>query len=373
MRRLLPLLLLSAPLLAADPPKGTSYAFLVAAAEYDKNELRPLPYSGKETAEFRDVLIASGYDAKNVKLLHDKAERRYLPTRKQIAEELDILIGRATADDTVVVLLNGHGVHFSGDNTGYFCPVDAKLSDKTTLLPMEGKGGVFELLKGCRAKRKVLLVNACRNDPRSDLSLAGDKIKLDDDDQDEVPEGIAALYSCKPGERSYYYDPTDAKSKGRERSLYMHHLIEAWGQGGKTTIEDVFKRVREGASADADTLFARKQNPVVRREISGQGEWLVAGEAEGERLRPPQRTSVRPLRQRRDRPRDRNAGRVHDQAVRGLRGRSAERQGDGRAAQTRQVSERCDPQPGRNEGAHHIRWHVGGGVGRQDGREIGYT
>ena len=277
---LLPLVLFVAFVPAADPSKkGTQYAFLVASAEYDKNELKPLPYSQKETYEFRQVLLKTGFDEKNVKFLHDKAERRYLPERKKIADELDLLLGRATADDTVVVLLNGHGVHFTGDATGYFCPVDAKLTDKTTLLPMDGENGVFPKLKACKAKRKVLLVNACRNDPASDRSLAGNKIKIDDDDQDEVPEGIAALYSCKPGERSYYYDPADAKSKGRERSLYMHHLIEAWGQGGKTTIEDVFKAVRTNASADADELFGRKQNPVVRREYRGEGDWLIAAAA----------------------------------------------------------------------------------------------
>ena len=263
-------------------PTGTSYAFLVAPADYDPNELRKLPFSMKETEEFRKVLAATGFDEKNIKFLHDgqagdKGEgRRYLPEKKKIVVEFELLLSRVGPDDTVLVLLNGHGVHFTGDKVGYFCPVDAKLTDKDTLWAMDGPGGVFDMLKGCKAKRKLLLVNACRNDPATDRSLAGNKIKLDDEDKDEVPEGIAALYSCKPGQKSYYYDPAEPKSKGRERSLFMHHLMEAWSKAGKTTVEDVFKAVRENAAADADNLFGRVQTPVVKREYKGDGEWLVA-------------------------------------------------------------------------------------------------
>ena len=54
-----------------------------------------------------------------------------------------------------VVALSGHGVHFKGDRVGYFCPVDAKLTDKGTLIPMEGEGGLFDLLKACPARRKL--------------------------------------------------------------------------------------------------------------------------------------------------------------------------------------------------------------------------
>jgi hypothetical protein len=43
-----------------------------------------------------------------------------------------------------------------------------------------------------------------------------------EDRDDQVPEGVAALYSCKSGQKSYY-DPADSKSKGRERSRFFHH------------------------------------------------------------------------------------------------------------------------------------------------------
>ena len=197
-----------------------TYAFLVAPADYDKNELKPLPYSQSETEEFRQVLLKTGVDPAHVKFLHDKADRRYLPEKRKIVAEFKLLLGRVKPEDSVIVLLNGHGVQYAGDQFGYFCPVDAKLTDKSTLWAMDGPEGVYTLLKNCKAKRKVLLANACRNDPRSDRSLAGDKIEIVDEYADTVPEGIAALYSCRAGEKSYYYDPADPKTRDRNRSLY---------------------------------------------------------------------------------------------------------------------------------------------------------
>ncbi len=276
--------LLATLLLAQPGSKGTQYAFLVACSGYDQNELKRLPYTIKEMEEFREALLASGYDAANVKLLHDKqSDRRYLPEKVKILRQLDLLLARINPEDSLLVAFNGHGVQFIGDKSGYFCPIDASLEDKNTLLPTEGEDGLFERLKKCKAKRKLLIVNACRNDPSSERAQAARKINLEDRDDDLIPEGIAALYSCKAGQKSYYYDPEDAKSKGRERSLFFHHVIQSWkgayGNADKLTVEDFFRLVREKTAADADNLFDRAQTPVVRREYIGEGEWLLRGQS----------------------------------------------------------------------------------------------
>lgn len=261
--------------------KGTAYAFLVACTGYDKNELRPLPYSVKEMEEFRDALVAGGYDPDNVKLLCDKPgiDPRYLPEKAKIVKQLDLLLGRVGPEDSLLVVFDGHAVHFKDEKTSYFCSLDANLGDTATLLPTEGKDGLFERLKNCKAPRKLLLVNACRNDP-SEQSLAARKINLEDEDRDVVPEGVAALYSCKPGQKSYSYDPADPKTKGRERSLFMHHLIEAWkgtygGEDEKLTVEDLFRVVGKKTAADADNIYDRSQTPIPRREDKGDGEWVL--------------------------------------------------------------------------------------------------
>src|SRR5438094_277384 len=102
------------PALAQDKP-GTSHAFLVACSEYRQGQFRKLPYAVKETEEFRQVLLKTGFDANNVLFLNDTRTEeagRFLPLKDHILEELDLLRSRVTAADMLVVVLNGHGLHF---------------------------------------------------------------------------------------------------------------------------------------------------------------------------------------------------------------------------------------------------------------------
>ena len=62
-----------------------------------------------------------------------------------------------------------HGVQFSGSEESYFCPADARLADRSTLIPLDE---VYADLEACEAGFKVLLVDACRNDPQSDNARA---------------------------------------------------------------------------------------------------------------------------------------------------------------------------------------------------------
>ncbi len=254
---------------------GRNYAFLVACSDYDVNELRKLPFTIREMAEFRDALVSTGFDPANIKFLHDDAkDRRFLPERAKVAKELHLLLARIKPADTLVVAFNGHGLQFQGDKSGYFCPLDAQVTKRETLLPMDE---VFEQLQRCPAARKLLIVNACRNDPLGTRSQATTKVELVDR-YEEVPAGIAALYACGPGERSYYYDPEDKRSQGRRRSLFMHHLIEAWrgkyAPGKAVTLEHVFASVEDNTVREADELFGQVQKPRVKRQYNGT--WVVA-------------------------------------------------------------------------------------------------
>ncbi len=253
---------------------GRNYAFLVACSGYDVTELRKLPFTVREMAEFRDALLATGFDEGDIKFLRDGApEPRFLPEKARIEKELNLLLKRVKPGDTLVVALNGHGLQFKGEKSGYFCPLDAVVTKRETLLPMDG---LFAQLERCPATRKLLIVNACRNDPLSGQSQASNKVELVDR-YEEVPAGIAAIYACGPGERSYYYDPEDERSKGRRRSLFMHHLIEAWRgryAGGKAvTLEELFAAVEARTIRDADNLFGQVQQPQVKRRYDGK--WVI--------------------------------------------------------------------------------------------------
>jgi formylglycine-generating enzyme required for sulfatase activity len=258
---------------AAGSGRGTQYALLVGCSEYNKGEFRKLPYTGNDVDGFRQALVETGFDRDNIVLLHDKSDATtYRPLKVNILKQLELLLDGIRAEDTLVVALSGHGVQFRGDPVSYFVPVDAKLADKNTLIALDGKGGLYEQLKACKAKKKLLIVNACRNDPAVDPTAAANKVELVDEDRaDEVPEGIAAIYSCRAGQKSYY-------DEDRKRAIFFDHLIRAWrgeyAKDGPVTLDSVFEQVRAKTKGDVNRTYTQSQVPVVQREY--KGEWVIA-------------------------------------------------------------------------------------------------
>ncbi len=260
-------------LLARAQPgeRGVRYALLVGCSKYAKAEFHQLPYTDRDVLGFREALLTTGFADDHVFVVYDGArDRRFLPEKAKILERLDFVLDGLRPEDTLVVALSGHGLQYKGDPVSYFAPVDGKVEDKGTLIALTGKGGLYEKLKACKAKRKVLLVNACRNKPAATLDFADNRVELVDEDRaGEVPEGIAALYSCSAGQKSYY-DPE------LKRAIFFEHLIRAWrgeyGQGGSLTLDDVFRQVCNKTKLHADRLEAR-QTPVVQREFTG--DWVI--------------------------------------------------------------------------------------------------
>src|SRR5260370_875789 len=74
----------------------------------------------------------------------------------------------------------------------FFCPSDAQLNDNGTLVSL---GGLLKALDACGAGVKLLLVDACRNEPASGRNVDVDSLP-------RMPRGTAALFSCKAGERA---------------------------------------------------------------------------------------------------------------------------------------------------------------------------
>jgi hypothetical protein len=260
------------PLLGVQNGKGEQYAFLVGCSQYSQSEFRKLPYTGNDVEQFRKALLQTGFDKDHIVVLHDDCkETRYRPLKTHIVKELALWLDGVRAEDTLVVALSGHGVQFKGDPASYFVPVDGNLTDKSTLIPLSGQDGLYARLKACKAKKKLLIVNACRNDPTLEPSFASKKFELVDEDRnDEVPDGIAAIYSCKAGQKSYY-DPE------RKLAVFFDHVIRAWKgeytKGEQVTLEAFFQQVTVKTKVDASKTYGEGQVPVVLREY--KGEWVI--------------------------------------------------------------------------------------------------
>jgi len=158
---------------ADEPNKAQKYALLVGVREYKTPALRSLKYSERDIEDLAKVLLDAGFPEANLRILtQERAARglRHLPTSDNIRTELDRMLKLVElADDpaaTVIIALAGHGIMDPKAERCFFCPADTaavNLSpDDPALIDL---GALYDQLKASPAGFKLMLVDACRNDP----------------------------------------------------------------------------------------------------------------------------------------------------------------------------------------------------------------
>ena len=201
---------------------GEKYALLVGVKKYDPNELRPLPYSEADVTDLAAVLRGHGYRPGNIVLMTQAAgveDDRLAPRAPNIRRELKLLLRDLDPGDSILVAFAGHGVEIAGDAEAYFCPSDARLADRTTLI---GVGEIYRELEASEAGLKVLLVDACRNDPQSDNSRSRASVRLESATRPRsrpTPGGVVAFFSCSAGEKAFEHSEL-------KHGVFFHFVIE---------------------------------------------------------------------------------------------------------------------------------------------------
>jgi uncharacterized caspase-like protein len=206
------------------PPQGQRLALIVGVNEYHpRSELRNLKFARRDAEELAAALRAAGYREQNVILMTNPGAPNgsLLPNSANLREELETLLGRCQPGDTLLVALAGHGVQFRGDPEAYFCPADARLdpAKRNTLIPL---GEVYAQLEKCKASARVLLVDACRNDPLADNSRSAANRPLASETRPELPTppgGVVALFSCSKGEKAF-------EDEQLRHGVFFHCVIE---------------------------------------------------------------------------------------------------------------------------------------------------
>ena len=190
-------------------PPGEKYALLVGVRKYPKSsELHDLQYPERDMEELAQVLRDGGYRLENIVLMTGTAgavDPRFLPIADHIRQELKALLRDRIEADSVLVAFAGHGVQFRGSDESYFCPADARPDKTETLLSLKE---VYRELEGCKAQFKLLLSDACRNDPIAAVSRRA-SVNLNSVTRPQLrrpPGGVAALFSCSEGELAYEND-----------------------------------------------------------------------------------------------------------------------------------------------------------------------
>src|SRR5262245_21407314 len=252
------------PAAAQDKPKplGEKYALLVGVRQYGENELRPLQFAEADVVQLAQVLRDCGYRPENVVLLtqgRGAENHRFLPLAANIRKELRLLLKNRTRSDSVIVAFAGHGVEFRGSGDNFFCPMDAALSDKQTLVSLSN---VYKELEQCQAGFRLLLADACRNDPVADHSrrVTADLTSVSRPQIAQPPGGVAALFACSAGELAFEHE--DLK-----HGVFFHYLIkglegEADLDGDRTvSLSELDLYIKKRVPDFVRGKYGKEQNP----------------------------------------------------------------------------------------------------------------
>jgi formylglycine-generating enzyme required for sulfatase activity len=266
----------------AQAEKGKKYALLVGVRTYDHDSLPDLKQTENDVEEVGKVLARSGYRVTLLTTTRGKTTSNALPTAKNIRKELKGILAKVTKHDTVLVALAGHGLQLrvkagGGEKEeGFFCPADAKPQSSNdaavlgkTMIPLTA---LFQELEDSGAGVKLLLVDACRNDPKAGRNVDVDSLP-------RPPRGTAALFSCKSGERAF---ETDKLGKGH--GVFFYHVLQglegkAKNEKGEITWTRLAEYVTDKVSDDVPVLIGggAKQTPHEIKNLTGKSPVIVEG------------------------------------------------------------------------------------------------
>lgn len=220
--------------------EGKRYALIVGVKTYRPGQPLPeLPFTENDASDLAKTLEAGGYQVTLMTQTVGRTEGKEVlaPLSDFIRDQLDAMLDNPflTDEDVVIVALAGHGVQYEliegdGDNAKktpkfYFCPGDAdiaklktanEVADRNRLLDL---GELYDALNKCKAGGKLLLVDACRNDPTKPgvtRSLASATLPP----LPPPPGGTAAFFSCSAHQKAF----EDVELK---HGVFFHHVIEA--------------------------------------------------------------------------------------------------------------------------------------------------
>lgn len=173
--------------------------------------------------------------------------------RDQIGRMLSGFVSRIQPGDEVVVFYAGHGLQVKGEN--YLPAVDAQISTEDDV-PLNSLNlrSVLERLDEAKAGVKLLLLDACRNNPyaRSFRSASRGMARMQD-----APSGTLMHFATRPG--------SVANDGDGVNGLYTAELLKLIDQPG-VPVEQLFKRV----TAAVERASGGQQEPWVEGSLKGE-------------------------------------------------------------------------------------------------------
>jgi TPR repeat protein len=258
-------------LLAPAAEKGKKHALLVGVRKYDSIKFDTLKYTENDVEELGAILSGrGGFTA--VRLLtttRGEKNKADAPTADNVRAAVKALLAKKTRHNLLLVALAGHGIQakVKDSDESFFCPADAQLNDTDTLISLTK---LVKDLDGCGAGIKLLLADACRNEP-------GAGRNVDVDTLPRLPRGTAALFSCKSGERAF-----ETAKLGKGHGVFFFHVLQglrgkARDARGAVTWARLAEHVTDAVSDEVPVLIGggARQTPELKVNLTGKSPVLI--------------------------------------------------------------------------------------------------
>ncbi|MET4720096.1 hypothetical protein ABIF63_004202 [Bradyrhizobium japonicum] len=147
----------------------------------------------------------------------------------RVVQDFSAKVSARGPNTVAMVYYAGHGVQLAGEN--YLVPVDAKVSNPTELVSNSVRlVDVMSTLETIPSRMRIVILDACRNNPFPDVNDAGRGLAIVD-----APNGSIVGYSTAPG--------AEAQDGTNGHSPYTRAFLNA-AREPNVPIEQLFKRVR---------------------------------------------------------------------------------------------------------------------------------
>ncbi len=191
--------------------KAPPLALLVGVSNYEGTGLESLHFAARDVDALDVELRKLGF--RTFVLRNGKA------TKKGIEAALEALVGERQKGQMLLVALSGHGVQSTGKDgkeDAYFCPADTDKAREKNLLSLS------ELLQAMGSGgTNLLLVDACRNDPKRGFkNFDGNELK------DNLPVQTAVLFSCAAGQSSLETNRMYGEKSEEGHGVFFYHVLE---------------------------------------------------------------------------------------------------------------------------------------------------
>lgn len=147
----------------------------------------------------------------------------------RVVQDFSAKVSARGPNTVAMVYYAGHGVQLAGEN--YLVPVDAKVSNQTDLVNDSVRlVDVMSTLETIPSRMRIVILDACRNNPFPDVNDAGRGLAIVD-----APNGSIVGYSTAPG--------AEALDGSGGHSPYTQAFLNV-AREPNVPIEQLFKRVR---------------------------------------------------------------------------------------------------------------------------------